>query len=528
MTKLSPHSGVPANIRKFLQNGAQLLERNDLAGAERCANFALALAPDHPQPLALLGNVLRRQGRTTDAVKFLRDAVDQHPHEFELRKEFAGALADQAQLDSAIDQYRKALALRADARMWFELGTVCDRNSQGEDALHAAQQSIRLAPQHMPSRFLLARVLTSSGRIEEAAREYRSLTRRPAQAAKAWFGLLDLKTVRHTDQELLSIEKLESDPRTTESDRIFAGFSLGQAYDSVGRYPDAVEAVKRANRLMRGNIEWSAGSHTAKINQIARTFVNSLGTPPDESGFPVIFIVGMPRSGSSLVEQILAAHPQIVGAGELPYVELVIAAESLRRGQEFPDWAANASEDDWRRLGQAYLRFTKRWQETGRFTDKMPANWKYVGALRRMLPAARFIFTDRDLLETCWSCHKQMFTPGSISFSYEWVELAQYAKDCLTLWRVWEKLHPERCRVQSHEAIQADPEGQVCELLAFCGLAFDPACLDFHGSKRVVKTASAAQVREPLRRNTARAGRYGESLRPLAQLLEAIVTRDED
>lgn len=528
MTKLPLPSGVPANIRKFLQDGAQCLKCNDLAGAEHCANFALALAPGHPRPSALLGKVLRRQGRTTAAVTFLKDAVEQQPRDVELRQELAGALADHAQLNSAIDQYREALALHPDARTWFELGTVLDRNSQGEDAIHAAQQAVRLAPQNMPSRFLLARALTATGRIEEAAKEYRSLTRRPGQAAKAWFGLLDLKTVRHTNQDLLAIEKLESDPRTTESDRTLAAFALGQAYEAAGRYSDAVGAVKRANHLMRGNLEWSAESHTAMINHIAEAFARPTAIPPDGSGFPVVFIVGMPRSGSTLVEQILAAHPNMTGAGELPYVDLVISAESLRRGQEFPHWVADATDDDWQRLGQAYLRLAQRWYDMGRFTDKMPSNWKFVGALRRMLPAARFIFTERDLVENCWSCHKQMFTPGCINYSYDWNELVHYARDCRSLWRVWENLYPERCRVQSHEAIQVDMEGQVRELLTFCDLPFDTACLDFHGAKRVVRTASAAQVREPLRRNTARAANYGEFLKPLATVLDEVMNRKED
>ncbi len=528
MTKSAPRSNVPANIRKFLQDGAQFLQRNDLAGAERCANFALALAPDHPRSIGLLGKVLRRRGRTSDAVATLNDAVALHPDDFEIRQDLAGALADHGQLVSAIDQYREALALRPDAQMWFELGTILDRNSQGEDALHAAEHSIRLAPQHMPSRFLRARALTAMGRIEEAAKEYRSLTRRPGQTAKAWFALLDLKTVRLSDQELLSIEKLESDPRTSEIDRAFSGFALGQAYEFAGRYSEAVRAVQRANHLIRGTIDWSAESHTEEITKIARAFANSGGCRSDESGFPVIFIVGMPRSGSTLVEQILASHPRVMGAGELPYVDLVITAESVRRGQDFPQWATTATEDDWRRLGQAYLKLSNSWHETGRFTDKMPGNWKYVGALRRMLPAARFIFTERDLIETCWSCHKQMFSPGCISFSYDWADLAHYAEDCRALWRVWESLHPERCRTQSHEALQADPEGQVRELLGFCGLEFDSACLDFHDAKRVVKTASAAQVREPLRPNTARAGRYGESLEPMARALEVILKSRKD
>ena len=528
MTKSAPPDGVPANVRKYLHDGVQFLQRNELAAAERSANFAVALAADHPRPIGLLGKVLRRQGKAAEAVATLSDAVARHPQDFELRQDLAGSLADNGQLNSAIDQYREALSLRPDAKVWFELGNTFDRNSQGEDALHAAQQSLRLAPQHMPTRFLRARALTTTGQIEDAAREYRSLTRRPAQAAKAWFGLLDLKTVRLAGQELVSIEKLESDPRTTAMDRILAGFALGQAYESAGRYPEAVRAVQRANHLMRRNIEWSAESHAELIKEIASTFTKSVETRTDQAGFPVIFIVGMPRSGSTLVEQILAAHPGVVGAGELPYVDQLIVAESHRRGQEFPRWVADATEDDWRRLGQAYLERTQRWHGSGRFTDKMPANWKYVGALRRMLPAARFIFTERDLLETCWSCHKQMFSPGRINFSYDWAELAEYTRSCRALWRVWEGLYPERCRAQSHEALQADPEGQVRELLAFCGLEFEHSCLDFHTAKRVVKTASAAQVREPLRRNTSRQGRYGESLEPLARVLEDILTREGD
>ena len=524
MTNSATPAGIPANIRKFRHDGDRSQQCNDLAGAERSANFAMALAADHPRAMGLLGKVLRRRGRTTDAVAFLKDAVARNPRDFELRQELARALADDTQLDSAIDQYREALALRPDAQMWFELGTTCDRNSQGEDALEAAQQAIRLAPQHMPSRFLRARALTASGRIEEAAQEYRRLTSRPAQAAKAWFGLLDLKTIQIADQELLSIEKLESDPRTLELDRALAGFALGQAYEAVGRYPDAVRAVQRANQLMRGNTEWSAETHTGQINQIAHAFAGAIEKPAGEPGFPVIFIVGMPRSGSTLVEQILAAHPEVMGAGELPYVDLVISAESRRRAQDFPHWAVNATNEDWRRLGEAYLQRTRRWHETGRFTDKMPGNWKYIGALRRMIPAARFIFTERDLLETCWSCHKQMFSPGCVRYSYDWTELARYAEDCRSLWQVWESLYPEQCRIQSHEALQKDPEGQVRELLAFCGLEFEPACLDFHDAARVVKTASAAQVRQPLRRNTARAKNYGESLEPLARALENIVT----
>ncbi len=498
-------------VRKHLMDGAQFLKQHDFANAERSATFALALAPDRAQPIEFFGSVLRLKGLPVAAIDFLQDGVKRHGDDFGIRRELARSLAAVDDLDGAIQQFNAALALRSDGEVWFELGSIHDRNGQGTEALHAAHEATALLPDHQPSRFLLASALTSTGKIDAAAAEYRSLTKRPAQAAKAWFGLMDLKTIRLSPEEIALLQKLDSTSTVSDADRILIGFVLGRAFEMADRFADALAALTRANRLVRRGIVWSASSHTQLVERIARAFDVPEHSPSTsiENACPVIFVLGMPRSGSTLVEQILSAHPSVTGAGEIQHVDAVIATESRRRGKPFGEWAASATDEDWRRLGSEYLMRTRRFQRGGPFTDKLPSNWRYVGALRRMLPAARFVCTDRDLLENCWSCFKQMFSPGRIAYSSDWSELVHYAMDCQWLWRVWEQRYPEHCRKQSYEALQLDPEGQIRELLAFCNLPFDESCLNFHTAVRSVRTASAAQVRQPLRRDTAQAIRYG-------------------
>ena len=524
MQKKNPRETLSPMVRKHLVDGHNFLRRNDVINAERSATFAIALAPHHAQPIELFGRVLRRRGNSAAAVELLQAGIERYPDEFGLRRELANALAAVDNLDDAIKQFRIALALRADGEVWFELGSVHDRNAQASEALYAAQNALALLPNHMPSRILLASALTATGKIDEAAVEYRSLTRHPAQAAKAWFGLMDLKTVRLSNDEIALLEKLESIPTASDTDRILLGFVLGRAYEMSERYHEALESLKRANALVRRSVDWSSSSHTQTVEKIALAFVDNRQSANADAvdDCPVIFILGMPRSGSTLVEQILSAHPNVTGAGELQHVDAVIADESRKRRMPFCEWAASAADDDWKRLGDAYLARTRRFQGNGPFTDKMPSNWRYVGALRRMLPGARFIFTDRDLLETCWSCFKQMFTPGRIAYSSDWTELVHYALDCQQLWQQWQETFPSHCRTQSHESLQINPEQQIRELLAFCKLDFDEACLNFHAVERNVRTASAGQVRQPMRRDTTHAKRYGCALASIVDEMNGI------
>jgi hypothetical protein len=187
---------------------------------------------------------------------------------------------------------------------------------------------------------------------------------------------------------------------------------------------------------------------------------------------------------------------------------------------DFPVWAGRADAADWQRLGEDYLRRVAAARgELPLFTDKLPGNWLWLGAALQMLPGARVVDCRRDRLETAWSCYRRLFSGGGQDFSYDFGALAQFIRDYERSMHHWQRLWSARIRTQHHEALAADFEGQVRELLAFCGLPFDPACLAFHDNDRDVCTISASQVREPMRRDTARTGRYGALLDPLRMAL---------
>jgi len=506
----------PPRVLALLRDGERLLLRNDLAGAYNAAMCALALAPELARPPLLMARVLRRYGRSAEALTLLQETAREHGDDADLLRELGASLSETGAFADAVELLRRAVALRADADSWYELGVACDRNAQPEESLLAARQAARLAPNHVGSQYLIARGLTAQGEIDEAAAVYRKLTRLPAEAAKAWFGLLDLKTVSIAPAELARIEALERDPRQSRDDRILGAFALGHAYEAADRPADAMAAFTRANKLHPRVPAWDADAQAQFVDALQRTFAQPMAAAPGNLGEQAIFIVGLPRSGSTLTEQILAAHADVDAASELPYLQQVLREESARRGQAFPDWAPQATAADWQRLGEDYLQRSARYQSRLRFTDKMPENWPYVGAIRAMLPGARIVGCQRDPVETCWSCYKQLFAPGQIVYSYDLDDLARYCADYRHLWQQWRQNWPQACRTQSYEALLAAPETEIRALLEFCGLPFDPDCLDFHLARRSTRTASAAQVRRPLTRSATRAERYGEVLKPVA------------
>ena len=252
-----------------------------------------------------------------------------------------------------------------------------------------------------------------------------------------------------------------------------------------------------------------------------RVFAGEMPAPLDpELGREAILIVSIPRSGSTLVEQILASHPEVEGANEIKDMTQVIDAETRRRESAFPLWVPDADAEDWQRMGREYLASTARWRKRKpRFTDKSLVTWYLVGAALAMLPAARVIVVRRDPLETCLACYRQCFSERS-GFACDLDEMADYCIDFLRLTRFWLAKYPDRVCDLRYEALVAEPETQIRRVLDFCGLPFDPACLDFHKTTRTVQSLpSAAQVRQPIRRDTARSGLYGDKLDRLRQRL---------
>lgn len=513
--------GLSPGAVAILRDVAQRIERGELDAAERGIAGALALAPAHAETRRLHGLLEHRRGRVAAAVAIYRDALADQADDALVLLQLGEALADLQRMDESAGVLREACARApGDADIWFRAGVQLDRQALHDESIAAAERALALQPAHPLARMLLARGLAATGRTEEAAQQYRRvITSGSPRAWQAWFSLVDLKTVRLDAKELVALERAHAAAQPGSEPRCVLGFALGQAYEEAGRHEDAWRRLVEANAWRRRNAKWDAADFSRQVDAMQATFATPR-TQARAQGSEVIFVVGLPRSGTTLVEQVLAAHPEVEGASELPDLPAVLAKESRRRGVAFPRWCAGASEEDWTRLGATYLERTARWRaRRSRSTDKLPGNWLFIGAIRAMLPDACIVDSRRDAVETCWSCYKQLFAPGLADYTYDLGELAAYWRDYDRLVRDWAARAPRRVRLQHLEQLQSDPEAEIRALLEFCGLPFDPACLRFHEAPRSIRTPSAAQVRQPLRARASRSAAYGDLLAPLRAAL---------
>lgn len=504
---------------------SKALQSGQIEIAERHLSSALAVAPDHPDVLRLLGIARRMSGRHAEAVAILRRALVQRPQDALTHNALGSALDGVHEPDAAIAAFRRACELAPEvAAIWYNLGKALAGNSYTKDAVAALQRAVTMAPENARARFLLANALRALGRSDEAAAHYRGMLAQRPESGEAWLGLANLKRRDFDAADITTMRHAIEHCSLDADDSISIRFALAQALHDHARYPEAFSVLADANRRVHAAFPWDGAGFSNHVESIRTAFADPVLGADREQGSEVTFIVSMPRAGSSLVEQILASHPQCEGAGELDDLTAVIAEESRRRNAAFPDWVGAATSADWTRLGQHYLERTARWRkQRPRFTDKMPDNWRYAGAALAMLPQARVVNCRRDAVETCFSCYRQLFANGAQAFSYGLTDVAKYWRDYDRLSNVWCKRFATRVRDQCYEALLADPAGQIRALLDFCGLDFDSACLRFFETQRSVRTASAVQVREPLRSDTAQADRYGSLLDPLRAALGMVV-----
>lgn len=513
----------PAASRQ-LQVASDWLQQRDGARMLEVLRPVLAESPDHPDALRLQAVALQLAGRPDEAIAVLGKALALHPDDALLHNALGGVLGEAGRGDAALAAFRRACELQPGlASAWCNLGMVLQSRGEIEEARSAFARAVECDARYPLARIGLANAHRMLGDNEEAARGYREVLAADPASAQAWGGLGELKTLRFDDRECAMLVDLHARALGSEEDRATIAFTLARALEERARYAEASAVLDHANAAMRRITPWDAAGFSKSIEAIAAAFdVPPRPNPDPDRGSDVIFVVSLPRSGSTVVEHILAAHPRVEGAGELPVLANLVQAESQRRGEPFPAWVAHAEPDDWARLGEDYLARTAA-ARRGRpvLVDKALFNWPLVGAIRAMLPGARIVNCRRDALETCWSIYRQRFARGQQAFAYDLQSIAACWTDYDRLMFHWHARHPGRIHELSYERLVAEPEPSIRALLDSCGLPFERACLRAHEVKRTVRTASASQVREPLRGDTARAPRYGALLDPLRRLLDA-------
>ncbi len=514
-----PLSSVAARL---LARARREWAQQQFEAAERSLTNVLNLAPDEPDAVRLLGMVVQRLGKHVKAIECFRRVLAMCPEDSDLRIGLGISLFEQGEADEALTHFRQACRLEADSTSaWFNLGEALGRQAHTNEAVAALRRALELDPAHISARLSLARAQANLGQVDAAVAEFREVLRREPANAEGWFGLSNLNVVRFDTADVASLQRSLAREDLSHRDRELLGFSFAKALEGQGEYAQAFEAFRTANASRRRRVKWDAAGEHRRVDAIRRVFADTTPTPIDARlGNEAILIVSIPRSGSTLVEQILASHPEVEGANEIKDMKQVIDAETGRRNSAFPLWVPDATAEDWQRLGREYLARTARWRQSKpRFTDKSLVTWYLVGAALAMLPAARVVVVRRDPVETCLGCFRQCFSEAS-GFACDLDEMADYCSDFLRLTRFWLHRYPNQVFDLQYEALVAEPETVIRRLLDFCNLPFAPACLEFHRTARTVQSLpSAALVRQPLRGDTARSALFGDKLDRLRQRL---------
>ncbi|HEY7886742.1 MAG TPA: sulfotransferase [Steroidobacteraceae bacterium] len=530
MTSVTEPQSAQVALRRPLSSVASRLlararkewSQQQFEAAEQSLISVLALAPDEPDAIRLLGMAAQRLGNHVKAIDCFRRVLALGPEDSDLHMGLGIALFERGEVDDALAHFRRACQLEpASASAWFNLGEALARQAHTEEALAALRHTLELQSAHLSARLSLARAHTSLGQIDAAVSEFREVLRRDPGNAEGWFGLSNLNVIRFHAADAASLQRALSREDLPHRDRELLGFALAKALEGQGDYAQAFEVFRSANASRRRRVKWDAAGEHRRVDAILRGFADETLPPLDSQlGKEVILIVSIPRSGSTLVEHILASHPEVEGANEIKDMTQVIDAETARRKSAFPLWVPDATAEDWQRLGREYLARTARWRLTKpRFTDKSLVTWYLVGAALAMLPAARVIVVRRDPVETCLGCFRQCFSENS-GFACDLDEMADYCGDFLRLTRFWLEKYPNQVFDLQYEALVAEPEPVIRRLLDFCNLSFTPACLEFHKTARTVQSLpSAALVRQPLRSDTARSALFGDKLDPLRRRL---------
>lgn len=450
-----------AAIRMFAELAGRIGRYRD---AENLLRRAIELSPGFTAARANLALVLYRQNRPMEAIEELEKVTAEDPENPGHANLQAAALGRIGEFDEAIELYRQVLAkLPGQPKVWMSYGHMLKTVGDQAEAIAAYRRALELKP----------------------------------ELGEAWWSLANLKTVRFAEEDVAAMRSALAQGGIAKADRWHLDFALGKALEDAGRPAEAFAHYSAGNALRRSELSYRAAETTAFVDKVIALATPEFFAARAGQGCDArdpIFVIGMPRAGSTLIEQILSSHSQVEGTSELPDVPAL-----ARRDRRYPEGLGDLSGETLRKLGEEYLRRTRIQRKTDRpfFIDKLPNNWFHIVLIMLVLPNARIIDARRHPLGCCFSNFKQHFARGQ-AFSYSLADVGAYYRDYVRLMAHVDRVLPGRLHRVIYERMVDDTEAEVRALLDFCGLRFEEACLSFWETERAVRTASSEQVRRPI------------------------------
>jgi tetratricopeptide (TPR) repeat protein len=509
----------------------------DIAPAEQIVRAYLLTHGDHPEAMRLLAKIATAREVLDDAETLFEAMLALTPDHRMARCEYGHVLVRRHKYAQGLEQARRLLALDPANLEYRSLEASATVGlGDHEAAITLYRDMLADAPGLPDTHLWLGHALKTVGRLPEAIEAYRAAAAARPDFGDAYWSLANLKTYRFSEEELVRMRAQEAAETTSQTDRHHLCFALGKALEDRGETAESWTYYERGNALQRAESRYRPEiieTNTAKqIEVCTRDFFQRRAGWGDPRPDP-IFILGLPRSGSTLLEQILASHSQVEGTQELSEIQRIVIDLQGRDpdldNPPYPDALTDLTQDDVRRLGERYLSDTRVYR-TGKpfFIDKMPNNFRHIGLIHLILPNAKIIDARREPMACCFSNLKQLFAQGQ-EFTYSIEDIARYYRTYLELMRHWDEVLPGRVLRVHHEDVVADLDGSVRRMLDHCGLEFEPACVEFHKTQRSVRTPSSEQVRRPIfREGLDQWTKYEPWLAPLRNALGDALERYRD
>ena len=381
------------------------------------------------------------------------------------------------------------------------LGTIYIKLSKYHEGIKLYEESLKIKPENPRVYLSLGHALKTIGERKKSEAAYQNTIKYFPSSGEAYWSLANLKTYEFSDKEIANME-LSLKRNMHQNELIQMHFALGKAYESNRQFDKSFKHYKDGNWQQRKQISYNAEDYKISIDEMINFFENNnniLDLKAEAGSDEPIFILGLPRSGSTLIEQILASHSLIEGTQELPNIMAISRdIKLIDQKNGYPDNLLKLNQSSFDELGKKYIDETK-WARSSKpfFIDKMPNNFFHIGLIKLILPKAKIIDARRNPMDACFSCFKQYFAKGQ-HFTYDLDDIARYYKDYVRLMDFWNKLFPDEIFTIQYEQIIENPNDRISDLLEFCNVKFEDNCLNFHKSKRAVKTASSEQVRQPM------------------------------